>query len=74
MNPAMKKNKAYLRKQEIIYTILNASRAPRTKTNLIYESMVSSEQCNEYLEELINQGVLQYNQIKGTLCFYYKGA
>jgi len=35
--------------------------------------MISSEQCNEYLEELINQGLLQYNQIKGTYISTTKG-
>jgi predicted transcriptional regulator len=73
MNPTTKKNNAYRHKQEIILTILNASRAPKTKTKIIYESMISSEQCNEYLEELINQGLLQYNQIKGTYISTTKG-
>lgn len=73
MNSTTKKNKAYRHKQEIIYTILNASRAHKTKTKIIYESMFSSEQCNEYFEELINQRLLQYNQIKRTYISTTKG-
>jgi predicted transcriptional regulator len=73
MNATPKKNKAYRDKQEIIYTILNASRAPKTKTKIIYESMISSEQCNEYFEELINQELLRYNQIKRTYISTTKG-
>jgi predicted transcriptional regulator len=35
--------------------------------------MISSKQCNEYLDELINQGLLQYNQIKGDYTSTTKG-
>jgi predicted transcriptional regulator len=35
--------------------------------------MFSSEECNEYFEELINQRLLQYNQIKRTYISTTKG-
>jgi predicted transcriptional regulator len=60
------KKQAYRHRQEIIYTILNAAQDPKTRIRLVYESMISWEQCSEYLEELMNRGLLQHNQFDDT--------
>lgn len=70
----MKRQKQpYRHKQEIMYLMLDAARSPKTRTRLLYESMTSWEQTNEYAKELINYGLLSYNITEGTYITTEKG-
>ena len=67
------KEPSYRLKQELIYKILMAARAPKTRTKILYESMISWEQCNEFLKELINEGLLKYDPFNSAYVTTVKG-
>ncbi len=73
MNPATKKKAAPRHKQEIIYDILKTARTPKTKTGLQYQVMISWEQIDEFVKDLVDHGLLCYNPFDGTYIITQNG-
>lgn len=70
---SIRKKLAYRPKQKIICRILMAARAPKTRVKILYESMVSWEQCSQYLKDLSSRDLLKYDPFNSVYMVTGKG-